>query len=76
MGRQVCETTLRTSVENLRYLYEDSFATDYHLAKEIHSLTFLSKSNNTFGIVLVSPNDTSEKLNVVALFLFEVFVQL
>ena len=40
---------------------EDSFATNYHLAKEIHSLTFPSNSNNTLGIVLISPNDTCKK---------------
>ena len=60
-GKSICETALKTAVENLRYLSEEPLATDNQLAKEIHSLSFPSESKNTLGIVLISHSDTCKK---------------
>jgi hypothetical protein len=47
-SNSICETALKTAVENLRYLSEESLATDNQLAKKIHSLSFPSGSKNTW----------------------------
>ena len=60
-GKPICETVLKTAVENLRYLSEESLVTDNQLAKEVHSLNFPSGSKNTLGIVLISHNDACKK---------------
>ena len=36
-GKPICETVLKTAVENLRYLSEESLIIDNQLAKEVHS---------------------------------------
>lgn len=54
-------TTLKTAVDNLQFLSEKAFATDFELAREIHSSTLSHGVRNPLGIVLISSNSTCKK---------------
>lgn len=60
-GKPLSTATLKTAVENLCFLSEKAFVTDFQLAREIHTSTLCSKSRNPLGIVLISSNKSCIK---------------